>query len=342
VRRYAHVEYSNGFIIFDRQGESVEVWRRYNDARLDEDPERHANPDQFQLDSFAQAYKKCMDDSHSEHERHRGTFVPYAVLQQPQPTRAYRFVYPTLLLASSDTWLAFLWDVPSCSLTQTINISPSNRLDGTHPTQLDPEVEHTFITYVEQSERHIFICTHSKLLIFTRKPVKKGESALVAFFPGDNVELEGNRCSLEWDEEIESETPSQFGPSDLTTVGRDSLLPLDPENPLFSSWHNRFVAGKSPAPNPWMLLLIPLYHSQSMFRLTEKILLQFRSTDVCIISTTLSALSPDRGMAPPRTRRKEKSSTGLHSVHRKANPHIIWHLKMEGLRSQAYVLLLGS
>jgi hypothetical protein len=85
--------------------------------------------------------------------------LPYAVLQQPQPTRAYRFVYPTLLLASS---IRRILDSLSCG-TQTI-------------------------------------------LIFTRVPVKKGESALVAFFPGDNVELDENRCSLAWDEEIELDT----------------------------------------------------------------------------------------------------------------------------------------
>lgn len=244
VRAYAHVEYSNGFFIFDRQREEVEVWRRSNDARLDEDHSRLANPDPFQLESLHQAYKRCPDDLTSEYERHRGTFVPYAVLHQPQPTRAYRFVYPTLLLASSASWQAFLWDVPSSSLSQTIDITPPNRSTPPHHlTPLQLLTEPSFITYVEQSEKHIFICTRFNLLIFTREPVEKGRSPLIAIFPDDNVDLEPYKCSLECDYDLLPGMPTQFGPNPTITLGRDRLRASGDK----FSWakpHNKFVAGK--------------------------------------------------------------------------------------------------
>ncbi|KAG6839320.1 hypothetical protein H0H93_005670, partial [Arthromyces matolae] len=48
----------------------------------------------------------------------RGHFRPWAVLRPPQPTRAFRFSYPTLGAAGWDN--IYLWDVRTGALVQTI------------------------------------------------------------------------------------------------------------------------------------------------------------------------------------------------------------------------------
>lgn len=49
----------------------------------------------------------------------RAQFAPYALFQMPQHTRAYRFVYPTLLVASLER--AFLWDIRTGEMVQTLD-----------------------------------------------------------------------------------------------------------------------------------------------------------------------------------------------------------------------------
>ena len=67
----------------------------------------------------------------------RGQFEPYALLHMPEPTRAFRFVYPYLLVASSNT--SFFWHVPSGRLAEIVldtqlagvSIDPSRTNSGT-------------------------------------------------------------------------------------------------------------------------------------------------------------------------------------------------------------------
>jgi len=49
----------------------------------------------------------------------RGQFEPYALLHMPEPTRAFRFVFPYLLVASSNT--SFFWHVPSGRLGEIVS-----------------------------------------------------------------------------------------------------------------------------------------------------------------------------------------------------------------------------
>ena len=82
-------------------------------------------------------------------------FQPWAVLHIPELTIAYRFVYPTLVVAAYDR--AYLWDIPSGKLIQTVE-------------------ECQFIVFedgnnhfvLEISERHVFIASQFYLQVFSR------------------------------------------------------------------------------------------------------------------------------------------------------------------------------
>ncbi|KAI0040438.1 hypothetical protein FA95DRAFT_1599422 [Auriscalpium vulgare] len=131
VRPFAHCEYGNGFLVFDRLGSSKEVWRLASDFASNDAVVEAARPDYTQLRAAAQAA-----------QRHgyagRGHFRPWALLVFPEMTLAYRFVYPTLLSASESR--AFLYDVRTGTLMQTIENVVA---DGDN------------INYVELSERNL-------------------------------------------------------------------------------------------------------------------------------------------------------------------------------------------
>lgn len=74
----------------------------------------------------------------------------------PEPTRAFRFSYPTLLSAGAN--YAYLWDVPTSRLVETItNIQAPNQ-DGTLGT----------LCYVEVNDQYAFFCGSNQLRIFAR------------------------------------------------------------------------------------------------------------------------------------------------------------------------------
>lgn len=89
-----------------------------------------------------------------------GVFTPFCTLQTPRPTQATRFVYPTLAVVTGDGRNAYLFDVPTATLTQTINIHPP----GSTTTEE--------VRYVEISARHVFICTSVGLRIISRRTGK--------------------------------------------------------------------------------------------------------------------------------------------------------------------------
>jgi hypothetical protein len=84
------------------------------------------------------------------HQRygHRGHFRPWAKLSFPSFTRAYRFVYPTLLCAGTDR--AFLHDVRTGALVQSIDIGLED------------------VCYVDVDERYVFVCEPDVLHVFSR------------------------------------------------------------------------------------------------------------------------------------------------------------------------------
>ncbi|KZT69695.1 hypothetical protein DAEQUDRAFT_669130 [Daedalea quercina L-15889] len=152
VRTHAHLEYDNGFLIFDRFDSDKEVWRLDTDFEPAQAPP-HARPDSPQriASLFAEA----------RYPTTRGHLKPWCLITTSQPTFAYRFAYPTLVVMSMDT--AYLWDIPSATLVQTIRDveEPFTHDDG------DGD-ERATISYVDVSARHLFICGWHELRVFNR------------------------------------------------------------------------------------------------------------------------------------------------------------------------------
>ena len=75
-------------------------------------------------------------------EDKRGCFKPWALLRIPELGRAYRFVYPTLLVVS--LFRAYLYNAVEGKLTQTIETAA----DG----------DDRSIHYVEVNNEYVFVC----------------------------------------------------------------------------------------------------------------------------------------------------------------------------------------
>src|SRR5258707_14495931 len=102
-RMYAHLEYSNGFLIFDRSSGHREVWRLSDSASQEdihpvpcnETPSEFdlsARPDAFMLEDSENALQRALVHYPRPLEpdfRPRGCFEPYAVLRSPEETSAY-------------------------------------------------------------------------------------------------------------------------------------------------------------------------------------------------------------------------------------------------------------
>ena len=148
MRQYAHLEYGQGYMIFDRHNGDKEVWRR-SSGIPEHGVDKSSAPDAIQHEVY--------DLQSSETD---GYFQPWAVLHMPEVTSAFRFVYPTLIVAAYDR--AYLWDIPSGKLIQTIEECQFIALeDGDNEYLLG-------IKYVEISERHVFIAGQYYLRVFSR------------------------------------------------------------------------------------------------------------------------------------------------------------------------------
>jgi hypothetical protein len=146
---YAHCEYDNGYIIFNSQDNSKEVWRYARDFQDSEIPEDF-KPD----DSMNKASREAAQRYASP--TNRGHFRPWALLQMPESTRAFRFSYPTLLSAGANN--AYLWDVPTSCLVETISNIQAPNQDGILES----------IRYVEVNDQYAFFCGSNQLRIFAR------------------------------------------------------------------------------------------------------------------------------------------------------------------------------
>lgn len=107
---YAHLEYELGYMIFNRDDGNTEIWQRTQDSSPSSLITSH--PDQRQL-NMAERLSATVPTPCA-----RAQFSPYALLLMPEPTRASRFVFPTLLASSLEK--AFLWDVPTGERVQTL------------------------------------------------------------------------------------------------------------------------------------------------------------------------------------------------------------------------------
>lgn len=135
-------------MIFDRENGDKEVWRCLSSIPK-HDVDKPSTPDANQLGVYG--FPELMAG---------GYFQPCGVLHMPEPTSAFRFVYPTLIVAAFDR--AYLWDIPSRKLIQTI--------EGCQLITSEDGNNHYLsgILYVEISERHVFMAGKFYLRVFSR------------------------------------------------------------------------------------------------------------------------------------------------------------------------------
>lgn len=108
------------------------------------------HPDDLQKgisNQMAERYRGCSD---------RGQFRPWALLQTSEWGRAFRFVYPILLVSSFEK--AYLYDVETGNLVQTIKDTQAVVGGDTLGD----------INYVELNESYVFICGTQELRVFNR------------------------------------------------------------------------------------------------------------------------------------------------------------------------------
>ncbi|KAG1842276.1 hypothetical protein DFJ58DRAFT_666062 [Suillus subalutaceus] len=146
---YAHCEYDHGYIIFNSQDDSKEVWRYARDFQDSQIPEDF-KPDDSMVEASREAAQRHASPTN------RGHFRPWALLHMPESTRAFRFSYPTLLSAGANN--AYLWDVPTSRLVETISNIQAPNQDGILGS----------ICYVEVNDQYAFFCGSNQLRIFAR------------------------------------------------------------------------------------------------------------------------------------------------------------------------------
>ncbi|KIY48561.1 hypothetical protein FISHEDRAFT_17490, partial [Fistulina hepatica ATCC 64428] len=162
VRPWAHVEYGNGFLAFDRFRGMKEVWRCASDVTPESrsDVVEEARPDRQQ--EYAGATVAEQYETSSDHCR--GHFRPWALLRAGDTnTTAFRLVYPTLLAAAVDT--AYAWDVRTGVLCR--------RFNHINRDTWDPVADAAIgwwdtITYVDVGERYALVCGDTSLRLFRR------------------------------------------------------------------------------------------------------------------------------------------------------------------------------
>ncbi|KAG8842704.1 hypothetical protein FRB96_004822 [Tulasnella sp. 330] len=185
VRRYAHVEYDNGYIIFDRFG-PMEVWRRSAD-QLNPETALPCKPDPSQLMADLSIWTHDIGEGNAPaRQPRRGVYIPFALLQSPAVTRASRFVYPHMLLATMSLGgKAFIWHIPSSTLVETIDIRSPNGAPLELPAGVDPEAvepeDSECINYVELSDEFVFVCWKNGVTAYRRRPSKDGTTGQLAF-----------------------------------------------------------------------------------------------------------------------------------------------------------------
>lgn len=152
------MEYSNGFAVFDRYDNSHEVWVKASKAGQFQE---FGHPHLSQIRASEQATMNAEDP--------RGRFVPHLVLENPVLTRAYRLVFPELLVASEAETTAHIWNIVEGRIVEAYSLA-----QGLGPTpDLDEgengdDATHSSISYVELSPSHIFVCFSTKLVVYRR------------------------------------------------------------------------------------------------------------------------------------------------------------------------------
>ncbi|KAG8925207.1 hypothetical protein FRC02_009855 [Tulasnella sp. 418] len=74
-------------------------------------------------------------------------------------------VYPDLVMVSDAAKKAYLWDIPSCRLVETLDIPPLNIDERHHAANWE---ENTVISYVDITRDYIFVCWGAAMVAYPR------------------------------------------------------------------------------------------------------------------------------------------------------------------------------
>jgi hypothetical protein len=208
VRPYAHCEYTQGFIVFDRLDGNKEVWRRLSDFpsftsgafNAAQDYQKYVNTKAHPLTAMRRAGEAAeanqlalllSSDSHGPHQQRRGFFKPWAYLTLPDNDsgRAYRLA-DNFILGVASRERVYLFDVRSGELVQTID-----NIQGEVRAPLAPSIETLSaslqrrvgligdaittweeeddilggICYIDHNDDFVFLCGEVSLRVFDRK-----------------------------------------------------------------------------------------------------------------------------------------------------------------------------
>ncbi|KZO90650.1 hypothetical protein CALVIDRAFT_542513 [Calocera viscosa TUFC12733] len=157
VDAYAHVEYDSpsGYLAFNRSSHEIDLWQRSTDP-----PHPLSRPSQLQ---------SMLHANEGGQPQERGKMVPVAILNHAGQTRAFRLVYPTLLVASQEAGTAYVWDIPTLTCEE-INVGPGWTPWGQQ-----------WIYYVEVSQTHVFVCSDNQVKVFDR-----ADGSCILEFPPTN------------------------------------------------------------------------------------------------------------------------------------------------------------
>lgn len=244
------MEFDQGFIVFTRRDNAVEVWRRSADS-FNRNTYLTCSPafaqivaSPYPVPRFPESFPPIFDEDSIRRPTRdpppslprRGVYLPFALINPPARTRASRFVYPHLLLASEAARKAYIWDVPTSSLIQTIEINPPPQ-----PENLGlPEA----IYYVELNKEFVFVCWSFSLVVHRRTPEDRSGTSTA-----DNVAF-----SVHLDRITESDPARSFIGSIPCPI-----FSVDLPSPMKLGLETSVPQTPSSAPYPLTQVYAPLY-----------------------------------------------------------------------------------
>lgn len=168
-------------MVFDAYAKCHEVWIRssilnaYTSTREPQPKQLIASKLAYTASS---GWGNSTDEDGDELRQGRGVYVPYRVLRNPVPTRAYRFIFPELLVASQHLCTAHIWNVITGEITEAYFLIQGLITSPNPGPEHDPDEEGEeldgddirSINYVDFSLTHMFVCFGRKLVVYRRDP----------------------------------------------------------------------------------------------------------------------------------------------------------------------------
>ncbi|KZV78981.1 hypothetical protein EXIGLDRAFT_838951 [Exidia glandulosa HHB12029] len=162
VRAYAHCEYDAGYLVFDRQGNSLEVWRRASGMSDLATVPAESRPDERMTLAAAEAYR-------ADPSSLRGIFEPHALLTVPALGWAYHTVGTNLVVASQLARRAFVFDIARGILLETLDLDSG--------ADTGERWEHINYVDIDPPRRRVLVATDVGVYVYENRTTNEGESS---------------------------------------------------------------------------------------------------------------------------------------------------------------------